>query len=282
MAYLTVLRECARRLADPAVSGLFPVMHAVSAGRPAGHAGTCLHRVWRRVIQNIPSQCSLCQCAAHGGRLCPQCETELLYSRRHATSPRCPICALALDTAGCCIDCQARRPAFDRVIAAFDYDNPGDLLIHHFKHGRFVDAPMLAGLLANAVRHAAPPLPPTTILVPVPSSRAAIRRRGFNPAAEVARYLARDLGLPCQPSLLQRSREGVRQAYLSKFERMHGVEHLYCCPVSVPHAVIAVVDDVITTGSTMHAIAALFKRAGAATVYGLALARTPRPSARIE
>lgn len=282
MAYLTVLRECARRLADRGRPGRLAAIPAGPDASPALPADTYLYRAWRRVVQNIPGQCSLCQCPAPGGRLCPQCETELVYSLLHTTTPRCAVCALALNPDGSCPDCQARRPAFDRLIAAFDYDNPGDLLIHRFKHDCFVDAPMLAGLLADAVRQAALPLPPATILVPVPSSRAAILRRGFNPAAEVARYLARDLGLACKPWLLRRSREGVRQAYLSKPERMRGAEHLYCCPVSVPQAAIAVVDDVITTGSTLHAIAGLFKRAGAASVYGLVLARTPRPPARTE
>ncbi len=282
MAHLTVLRECARRLADRAMPGRFPVMPGEPGSSHALPADAYMYRAWRRIISSIPTECSLCQCTSRGGRLCQQCETDVLDSLRDATTSRCAVCALALNPDGSCPDCQTRRPAFDRVIAAFDYDNPGDLLIQRFKRGCFVDAPMLAGLLADAVRTAAPPLPRSTILVPVPSSRAAIRRRGFNPAAEVARYLARDLGLACKPSLLQRSREGVRQAYLPKLERMRGVQHLYCCPISVSHADIAVVDDVITTGSTLHAIAALLKRAGAATVYGLVLARTPRPPARLE
>lgn len=248
MAYLTVLRDCARRY----------------------------------FFQHMPSDCGLCQGASHGGRLCRQCERDVVHTMRHGARARCSVCALVLQPDGHCADCRARRPAFDRVIAAFDYDNPGDLLVQRFKGGRFVDAPMLAGLLAGAVRDAAPPLPRTTVLVPVPSSRAAIRRRGFNPAAEVARYLARELDLPCRPALLQRRREGTRQAYLPRAARMRGAKHLYCCPVSVPHEVIAVVDDVITTGSTLHSIATLLKRAGASSVYGLALARTPRALAHIE
>jgi ComF family protein len=183
---------------------------------------------------------------------------------------------VALDNHHGCPDCSLRQPAFDRVIAAFDYVAPGDLLIHYLKIGkRFTSAGMLAGLLARAVRRATPALPGNTILVPVPASRSSIIERGFNPAAEVARSLARQLDLPCRPELLIRVQEGSRQTRLNRSERLHSVQSLYACPQRVAGASIAVVDDVLTTGSTLHSVAQQFKAAGAASVLGLVLARTP-------
>jgi ComF family protein len=192
------------------------------------------------------------------------------------STPRCSRCALALDAKGACPDCEARRPAFDRIIAAFDYAAPGDLLIHHLKaERRFITAAMLADLLAHAVRGATPALPGNTILVPVPASRASVLERGFNPAAEVARCLSRALQLPYQPQLLLRAQEGQRQTRLGRADRTRSVHELYRCPQRMEGAAIAIVDDVLTTGSTMHSIALRFKAAGAKTVCGLVLARTP-------
>jgi len=170
----------------------------------------------------------------------------------------------------------ARIPDVDHVVAAFDYAEPGDLLLRRFKSGgQFVLAPILARLLAEAVRAARGPLPRTTILVPVPSSRAALLRRGFNPAAELARYLGRELGLDCVLSLVRREREGGRQASLPRPDRQRSASSLYSCARRIDGASVAVVDDVLTTGSTLGSIASELRAAGAGAVCGLVLARTP-------
>jgi len=226
-----------------------------------------------RLRESVPTACPLCECASRGGDLCMACDQRVLRSL-HTSGPRCPVCQLALAQDGSCADCRARAPAFDRVVVAFDYTEPGDFLVHRLKSGhRFVLAPMLARLLARAARQAR--LPGNTILAPVPASRAGILQRGFNPAAEIARHLARQLNLSCQPALLRRTREGIRQAALPRAERMRNAHSLYDCGRRVDGLHIGVVDDVLTTGSTLHSIAAALKGAGAASVCGLVLARTP-------
>lgn len=135
---------------------------------------------------------------------------------------------------------------------------------------------MLGSLLAQEVRRAWPDMPADIILVPVPSSKKAIRRRGFNPSAEVARVLACRLNRRYSPEILRRVREGHKQAMLNREERMIGASGLYQVAADVCGARIAVVDDVLTTGSTLHHISGLLKRSGAVSVCGVVLARTPR------
>jgi ComF family protein len=229
------------------------------------------------LLDLVPAECPLCRGKARAGALCPDCLAEVTASMADGR-PRCATCALPLDglpACPACPDCAAVPPAFDRVVAAFDYVFPGDLLIHHLKEQkRFASVRMLSGILARRIGQDAAGLPRHTILVPVPSSRASIRRRGFNPAAEVARALARRLGLACRPSLLRRVREGERQASLPRAGRILNAQGLYACATRVDGCDIAIVDDVLTTGSTAHAIAQAFRRAGAASVCVVVLART--------
>src|SRR3546814_2346669 len=85
----------------------------------------------------------------------------------------------------------------------------------------------------------------------------------------MARCVSTQLRLPCRPGLLRRTREGVRKTHLGLAQRASSVRSLYFCPQDVLGRHIAVVDDVLTTGSTLHSIALTLKAAGAATVTGL-------------
>lgn len=195
--------------------------------------------------------------------------------------------------------------AFCRTVAAFDYAPPADTLILMLKTRlRLSMAPVLGRLMAEALRAeeccaVAPAmggleimastasasgadssqvdasLPPGVLLVPIPASRASLRLRGLNPAAEIARSLAAELGLSRPVHLLVRRRETPRQATLGRGARQRGAVGLFECVRPVCGRHVAIVDDVMTTGSTANAAATALLAAGAGSVTVLVAARTP-------
>lgn len=135
-------------------------------------------------------------------------------------------------------------------------------------------APVLARLLAAEVlRHGG--LPVGSLLVPVPAGRASLRLRGMNPAGEIARSLAAQLALPLARGALRRRRETPRQTSLGRRARQQGATDLFLASSRVLGRHVAVVDDVMTTGSTAQAAASALLAAGAASVTILVAARTP-------
>lgn len=236
-------------------------------------------RAWlSRLIDRVPSDCWLCDTRTRGGHLCPHCHQSVVRSR-HSAANRCSRCCLRFAASRKCPDCAFLEPAFDHAIAAFDYEHPGDLLVGQFKmQHRFILSRPLGALLAGALHEHRAMLPTDPVVVPVPASRAALRQRGFNPAGLLGRHVAAALGWRYAPGTVRRidGPAGVMaQKHLTRQARMRNVQGLFQCAAPVQGQHVVVVDDVMTTGSTLHAIAVVLKNAGAASVTGAVLARTP-------
>lgn len=239
-------------------------------------AHTVRLREWlEALLTHCPSDCPLCGVRAAAGGLCIECQAELNRTFL-ASGARCERCALALDVHGVCHDCQALRPDFDRVIVAFDYVFPGTLLVHQLKRQhRFVLARMLAALLARRIRDSAMTVHSDTILLPVPASRSSLHERGFSPPAELAHHLSRALGLPCRTDILYRRHESGQQKRMDRHQRLVAASQLYACAQRLDGQAVALVDDVMTTGATLHSVSRVLKQAGASSVSAFVLARTP-------
>jgi ComF family protein len=216
--------------------------------------------------------CYLCRGAA-AGVLCAECDAEL--PRLEAAA--CPRCALPSPGGALCGRCLAHPPAYDATIAALAYEFPADVLVQGLKfRGELALAPLLGQMLAARL----PRGTRVDCILPVPLARARLRERGFNQALEIARPLAAATGCKLVPHLAERSRDTPPQLDLPLEERARNVRGAFRCTQVPERAEIALVDDVMTTGATLEALAAALKRAGAARVVNWVVARTaPRAHA---
>jgi ComF family protein len=139
-------------------------------------------------------------------------------------------------------------------------------------HGAVAHARVLGELLAARLR--ARPLPCwPEVLLPVPLAPRRFRERGYNQAIELARGLERRLSIPLRTDVLVRVRETREQAGLPRSERRKNLRAAFAVrgPLQAMH--VALVDDVITTGSTVNELAKMLKAAGVRRVEVWAVAR---------
>jgi ComF family protein len=115
-------------------------------------------------------------------------------------------------------------------------------------------------------------------LVPVPLHSRRLRERGFNQAAEVARSLGRALERPVLLAGIRRRGAQAAQTGHGALERLENVASAFAVERNLAGARLAIVDDVVTTGATVNALAAALRRAGAARCDVWAVARTPERS----
>jgi ComF family protein len=179
--------------------------------------------------------------------------------------------------AGTCATCQAYPPSYDATIFAVDYAPPLDHLVLQLKFSaRLPLAPWFAELLRDAVlARSGQPLP--ELLCPVPLGASRLVERGFNQALEIARPLSSALGVPLHPRLAVRQLDTRAQSGVSPHERAENIRGAFAIedPDLVEGRHVGIVDDVMTSGSTLEELAATFKRYGAARVTNLVFARTP-------
>jgi len=139
-------------------------------------------------------------------------------------------------------------------------------------------APLFARMLRDAILQYTPASLPD-VLCAVPLGERRLRERGFNQATEIARPLAKHLGIPFAVQAIHRIRETSQQSSLTPVARVKNVinafmlDETWLSKVKGTH--VGIVDDVMTTGMTLHEIATMLKRFGAAKVTNYVFARTP-------
>jgi ComF family protein len=110
-------------------------------------------------------------------------------------------------------------------------------------------------------------------IVPVPMSRAKLRRRGYNQAELLARALSRRLGIRCDPRLLSRTAEKQTQSSLARAARAANVRGVFAAAPDNHGLAVLIVDDICTTGETFRACAEALIAGGARRVAAIAVAK---------
>jgi ComF family protein len=229
---------------------------------------------WPRTLLHLllPSTCALCG-AGCDGVVCAPCQGHFCQPVKN----RCARCANPLPGGGTCGTCLAYPPAYDATIFAVDYAPPLDHLVLQLKFSAHLPlAPWFAEMLRDAVlAHPGASLP--DLLCPVPLGPSRLIERGYNQALEIARPLAAALGVAVAPTLAERQLDTRAQSGVAPHERADNIRGAFAIadPALVAGRHVGIVDDVMTSGSTLEELAATFKRFGAARVTNLVFARTP-------
>jgi ComF family protein len=252
---------------------------AVNQNAP-GPVDGWLARLGRAVC---PPRCLVCHAPGTGGRdLCAACRAAMPWNGAACGSCALPLSGAVLDPgdspgnqieAPRCGTCLQRPPPLDAVLAAFTYAFPLDRLLPRFKFHQDLAA---GRLLTEHMADAFAALPKPDALLPVPLHHSRLRSRGYDQALELARPLGRALGIAIIAGALQRRRVTMPQSRLDARQRRRNLRGAFTLVERIPlppHVVL--VDDVMTTGATLHAAAGVLRRAGVARVDAWVCARVP-------
>lgn len=245
-------------------------------GKPSHAFGACL----RYAAARLPGTCALCGNASPG-IICGHCDAaywnEARLRCRRCALPLAPYRMTSADTPRyLCAACRDAPPSFDATLALADYRAPLDSLALGLKfRGRCALGGEFARRLAVLAEEALAG-EPLDRLAPVPLSRRRLCARGYNQAWEIARPLARLLGVRGEARLLERVADTVPQAELALDERHGNVARAFAVRGPVKGLHIGLADDVMTSGATLDALAACLKAAGARRVTNFVALRTAK------
>jgi len=235
---------------------------------------------WINIIQDylLPPTCILCGNPGYDSRdICHSC-----YKHLPRNNLCCYRCAEILEAPAIsarypsvtahanpfppvlCGRCLSKRPVFDETYAPFIHHGAIRHLISNLKFGaNYKNARLLGTLLAEHLKQTAER---PDLILPVPLHKARYRERGFNQAIEIGRTVAKELLIPLDITSCQRYRDTPHQTQLSAKKRRKNMKNAFSIikPIHARH--IAILDDVMTTGSTAHELAYALKKAGASRV----------------
>lgn len=230
--------------------------------------------MFRQLLQGLsrrlPSQCAVC----HAWPSQPVCESCVVAFAQPL--PRCQTCARVVPVGvRQCGACLLAPPPLDACLAALPYAYPWSTLIADFKFRQHPGWAASFALLLRSAPWVEPALEAADLLIPMPLSRERLRERGYNQA----HVLARALDAPkVESGLLLRIQHTPPQSALPRQERLKNVQQAFAVDPLRTNRIkgkrVALLDDVMTSGASLHASARVLRQAGAAHITALVLART--------
>lgn len=226
----------------------------------------------RRSRLLLPGECLVCaEPVAHPQDLCVACRDELPANRCCCAHCAEPLPLLHTANKLRCARCGSQPPAFDRVSAPWLYAPPLDQLLMRFKYHRDRTA---GYLLLDLLLEQLPEGSHDALLV-IPGQRERIRERGLHAPGWLASRLARHQGWTYRPEWLLRQKAITSQQELGRKARWLNPRGAFKASLAVEGKTLLLLDDVITTGATVHWASQALKAAGALRVDVMCVARTP-------
>lgn len=240
-----------------------------------------IKNVLQRVLDFIlPPLCLVCdEPIASSDALCPDCWKKITF----IAPPCCALCGMPFDLpvedGTLCGACLAAPPVFDQARSAIVYDEASKGLILRFKHADRLH--VVKGLALWMQRAAGPDFwDDVDLIMPIPLHRWRLLRRRYNQAALLAQVLGTALGKPVDLLGLRRVRSTPSQAQKGVKARALNVRGAFDlsqkAKQDIAGKVVALIDDVMTTGATLNEASRLLKEAGAAKVKVVTLARVKK------
>src|SRR6266481_3620528 len=223
-----------------------------------------------------PPSCTICSSPVDvGEHLCGECEAKVA----RIVPPFCAKCSEPFDgaitTTFACANCAHRRLYFEAAVSAYRARGIVRHVILNFKYGRQIHLRhLVARWLVAAFDDARLRERRFDVIVPVPLHPARERERGFNQAELLAEWLSDHLSLPSSPAL-QRIHYTTTQTAFDRSERMQNLRGAFRLRKKgdVRNSRVLLIDDVLTTGSTLSECARVLKEAGARSIYAATAAR---------
>lgn len=239
----------------------------------------------------FPSRCILCQqtvssplissdssasCCDRRVEICGRC-----YQAQPFNSNCCVRCALPLadDIAGqtLCGRCISKLPEFDYAYSLFRYEDDIIRLVHQLKfsekitYARSIGEMLLSAFTSDEYFKAEMP----DCLLPVPLHSSRLRQRGFNQSIEIARVMAKRLNIPLEYDAVIRQRSTIAQTGLNAKQRQKNIKGAFSVVKKINYKHVLIIDDVVTTGSTVNELARILKKNNVERVGVLSIARAP-------
>ncbi|UZE97086.1 ComF family protein [Alkalimarinus alittae] len=241
----------------------------------------------KRTLKHIilKKHCYLCDTTIYEKEsICKGCKNDLPFNHSCCASCAIPLPALRANKTGStqqsriCGECFKSNPSYTQCFSAFCYTFPINALISDFKYSKQRHLGKLLSTLTSdiiSLKIDQNQLIKPDKLIPVPLHSDKLSARGFNQSGDICKDLSRKLDIPIDTRCIERVLNNPAQASLSKKQRQQNLAKAFRIHKRVDGEIVALVDDVITTGVTAELLSKLLLQAGAKEVYVWSLARTP-------
>ena len=235
-----------------------------------------IRQVYRRILPSITPEsfCVLCGEVCGGSSqslICEPCLSDLPV----ITTP-CSVCSVTLsakDSAGMCGSCLQTKPFYQKSVIPLEYTFPITELIKQLKYNdKLLFSEILSQSVLDKIRQESRPLP--EVIIPVPLHPFRLMKRGFNQSALIAKNISTELNIPIDLKSCRRIRNTLQQTGFNKSKRKKNIRNAFSVSSKFSAKHVAILDDVVTTGSTVNELARVLQQAGAETIEVWACART--------